>query len=47
MNKHFYFDIIFSLLKMFVEITEDTVGILLNVLTTVCDGILTVAVGVV
>ena len=47
MNKHIYFDVMFSLFKTFVKITEDTVGILLNVLTTVCDGILTVAVGVV
>ena len=32
---------------MFVEVTEDTMGILVSVLTTVCDGILTVVVGVV
>ena len=47
MNKHFYFDVMFSLFRTFIEITEGTVGILLNVLTTVCDGTLTVAVGVV
>ena len=47
MNKHYYFDVMSWLFKMFVEIIEDTMGILFNVLTTVCDGVLTVVVGVV